>query len=393
MVNFGRARFFGAGFAVCVLVRLVLCGTPAAAQAGAESRAALIAHSKKYIGTPYRYGGIDLNGMDCSGFLYAAARESIGLQLPRTVDALYGMSRMVDEAHKEPGDILFFRTVGTKISHAGLYLGNGQFIHAASDGPDTGVIISSLKEVYWQRTYAFAGQILPPARGPANADGTDSGTGASIVDNLAGAGAGSSAGANSSAPGTAGSAPSSAASPRSGRSASPANPPNAFVSRLEFDATLTADWTLFSTKRFMLISRGAAFTLHASYGGAQLRPGIGLGIGYDAATGVLNVPLTATLSMDNGIRVYAGPVFSFGSPVLPETPVPVRPSIFPGIIGASWQAPPLKIKAARLSFVQDIHYQVYNAADGAALNFLESLSAGLVFSSGIRLNLAAKDVL
>jgi hypothetical protein len=272
------------------------------------------------------------------------------------------MSRTINESQKEAGDILFFRTVGTKISHAGLYLGNDQFIHSASDGPNTGVIISSLKETYWKTTYAGAGQILPPARNPA---------------------------AHSPSAKTEPSAPRSASDSRLGK---PSGAASAFFSRLELDATLTVDWTLFSTKRFMLISRGAALTLHASYIDWILHPGIGLGFGYDAATGAFNIPLTATLSMDNGIRVYAGPVFSFGNPVLPETTVSVKPSIFPGIIGVSWQAPPLKLAAAKISFVQDIHYQVYNASDGAALPFFESLSAGLVFASGIRVNFAVQNV-
>jgi hypothetical protein len=347
----------------------------AAPRSGAalESRNAMIAYSKKFIGTPYKAGGTDERGMDCSGFLYTVARESIGLQLPRTSAALYGMARLVSDEEREPGDILFFRTADAKISHAALYLGNDQFIHAASEGPNTGVIVSSLKETYWKHTYTGAGQILPPAAG-----------GSAVT----------AAGAPASAVSPASDAGSASPPPRAEvRLAHPAAAPAdsgaypAFLSRVNFDASLTGDWTLFSTKRFMLISRGLQLTLHASYkpDGWQLYPGIGLGIGWDAATGAVNIPLTASISMDNGIRVYAGPVFTLGDTWLPETDTPTVPSIFPGVIGASWSAPPLVIGDVRISFMQDIHYQVYNNTDGAALSFFESLSAGLVFATGIRI--------
>jgi hypothetical protein len=336
------------------------------ASSGAESRDAMIAYSKNYLGTPYRAGGIDANGMDCSGFLFTVARESIGLQLPRTSAALYSMARIINDSEKEPGDIVFFRTVGSKISHAGLYLGNDQFIHSASDGPNTGVIISSLKESYWKRTYAGVGQILPSAK-------TTEKSGAPDSENR----------------------PASSDGGKTSSDSSGKAPPSAFFARTYIDASLSGDWTLFSAKRFMLISRGFQLTLHASYKPEnwQLYPGIGVGFGWDIATGTYNIPFIASLSMDNGIRVYAGPVLAFPrEATLPDTDTPIAPSIFPGILGVSWSSPPLRLGAAGVSFMQDIHYQVYNKPNGAALPFFESCAAGIVFSTGIRVRVSAGDL-
>ena len=126
-----------------------------------EARQKMITYSKQFVGVPYVYGGASRSGMDCSGFIFTVANDALGVKLPRSSVGLYSAIRIIKDSAKEPGDLVFFKTVGSKISHVGLYLGNNQFIHAASDGPNTGVIISSLKESYWSRTYAGAGQFLP----------------------------------------------------------------------------------------------------------------------------------------------------------------------------------------------------------------------------------------
>jgi hypothetical protein len=353
----------GTRFFILCLLFCALCAADGAAQtagidrgeADASSRAALVAYSKKYVGTPYRYGGTDAAGMDCSGFLTTVANESIGLRLPRTVAAIYSAARIIDDSKKEAGDIVFFRTVGTKISHAGLYMGNDQFIHAASDGPNTGVIVSSLKESYWRERYAGAGQVLGAAgSGAAATGGTETPS--------AGSAAGSAAGATAS----------------SGRSG--------FLQHVDLDATLTADWTLFSTERAAFISRGGSVMFHAAYNGWKVKPGLGLGLGYDAATSAFNIPLVISLSVEPGFRIYFGPVFSFGKTHLPDTGTEITPSVFPGIIGVSWRTPQLTIKTVRLALVQDIHFQIYNDKDKVALAARESFAAGLVFSTGIRVS-------
>ena len=138
--------------------------TEISAEEAFEQRQQIVAYSQKFLGKGYARGATGPQSFDCSGLVYAVARDSIGLQLPRMSSALYSFSTKVSDDQREPGDLVFFKTTGSgSISHAGIYLGEGKFIHSASDGPQVGVIISSLDEKYWKAHYAGAGQILPSA--------------------------------------------------------------------------------------------------------------------------------------------------------------------------------------------------------------------------------------
>ena len=104
----------------------------------------LVTEAKKYVGSPYIRGATGPNSFDCSGLVFYVARESIQVQLPRTVKAMYGYVKIVPNSEREIGDLVFFKTTGDgTVSHVGIYIGNGQFISAVSDGPNTGVIVSS----------------------------------------------------------------------------------------------------------------------------------------------------------------------------------------------------------------------------------------------------------
>ena len=124
-------------------------------------RNAIVEECKKYIGTPYLYGGLTKDGIDCSGFVLTTVRDSIGEQLPRTVKSLYSFVKVIPDSKKQKGDLVFFKTVDATISHVGIYIGKDQFIHSVSDGPNTGVIVSSLQENYWKTRYAGVGTFLP----------------------------------------------------------------------------------------------------------------------------------------------------------------------------------------------------------------------------------------
>lgn len=84
------------------------------------------------IGVPYRYGGASPAGFDCSG-LVQYSYGIAGRDLPRTTGALWSEAATVDRKSLRAGDLLFFRFDG-KMSHVGLYLGNGRFVHAPSSG-------------------------------------------------------------------------------------------------------------------------------------------------------------------------------------------------------------------------------------------------------------------
>ncbi len=118
--------------------------TPASAGAGraGEVRAAAVNLALDAMGTPYRWGGSDANGFDCSGLIQYAYREQ-GIALPRrSVDqARAGVELPREVAALMPGDILSFATTaGGPITHVGLYVGEGQFIHSATGGVQVSVL-------------------------------------------------------------------------------------------------------------------------------------------------------------------------------------------------------------------------------------------------------------
>ena len=115
----------------------------------------LLAYARTYIGTPYVYGGNSRSGIDCSAFTQQVFNH-FGYNLPRTVSAQYAVCRRVSDSERRPGDLLFFNTCGG-LSHIGIYMGNGQFIHA---GSIYGVSVRSLSESYFANTYLFAGRII-----------------------------------------------------------------------------------------------------------------------------------------------------------------------------------------------------------------------------------------
>ncbi len=125
-----------------------------------EQRERFIEQCKSYLGTPYKYGGTNKKGMDCSGFIFTSAKEALGVDLPRRSEDLYNSLEHIEKADLQPGDLIFFKAT-TRINHAAVYLGNNTFIHSASDGPQTGVIISNLDENYWKQTYAGCAHFLP----------------------------------------------------------------------------------------------------------------------------------------------------------------------------------------------------------------------------------------
>ncbi|MGD8484257.1 MAG: C40 family peptidase [Thioalkalispiraceae bacterium] len=143
---------------------LSACSTPQR-QAGFDGHSAsgakseLVANAHLLLGAPYRYGGNrPSTGFDCSGFVQYT-HATVGIHLPRTSRQQYRASRLIGKQHLRPGDLVFFRINKKRtISHVGIYIGKGKFIHAPSSGKR--VSIARLDDPYWQRHYSSAGRVF-----------------------------------------------------------------------------------------------------------------------------------------------------------------------------------------------------------------------------------------
>lgn len=376
--------------AVCTLFLIMLpkvCAQsgekPMTSDEAAKARARLIEYSKGFLGCPYRSGSTGPATFDCSGFVFSMFRESTGIQLPRKSSAIYSKSTKIEDSEREPGDLVFFKTTSSgAISHVGIYIGDSKFIHSASDGRETGVIISTLERGYWKTHYTASGRYIPSAQPVAGekieespeekAWGTD-GENSELTDSAK--------------------SPSKSVSLNSGNSEK-SKKSDTFVSKIALDATAAIDWNFFDSKSFALKFRGGSATFHAAYGSGEVKPGLGATFRYDTGTGVFQIPLIATLSLGEFLRIFMGPVVTIGEASLPgDSDREIEASFFPGIIGMAWSSPSLKIGKTALSFVQDIHYTIFNDTDKSAQSPKNSVVSGLVFSSGIRVTLPLSNVL
>ncbi|MFA5678883.1 MAG: C40 family peptidase [Pseudomonas sp.] len=129
---------------------------PAATPAGHDD---LLFHAFSLIGTPYRWGGSSPEtGFDCSGLINYVFRETAGMRLPRTTAELSQLPHAAPTDALRPGDLVLFSTQGKRVDHAGIYVGEGRFLHAPSTGGR--VRIDDLQASYWQRSFDSARRVL-----------------------------------------------------------------------------------------------------------------------------------------------------------------------------------------------------------------------------------------
>jgi cell wall-associated NlpC family hydrolase len=115
---------------------------------------------KKWLGTRYRLGGSNREGVDCSGFTSQIYLNVYNIKLPRTAADQFMRGRNVMTSQLKAGDLVFFQTsAAAPITHVGIYLGDGQFIHSSTR---SGVILSHLYEGYYSQAFRGAKRIRNP---------------------------------------------------------------------------------------------------------------------------------------------------------------------------------------------------------------------------------------
>ncbi len=126
----------------------------------------LVKEAKKWLGTSYRYGGHSRQGTDCSGMVMEVYRKVCNVSLPRSSHEQQAYCKDIKKKDLTEGDLIFFCTGSAgRVSHVGMYIGDGQMVHASSS---RGVIISELDDRYYSRTYHSSGRVFASATNETN---------------------------------------------------------------------------------------------------------------------------------------------------------------------------------------------------------------------------------
>jgi len=307
------------------------------------ARQSVINAAEAYLGTPYLFGGSTKSGIDCSGLVYVSYLQATGIKIPRTVDSLAIWILVIPVSELEPGDLVFFdldakanpspaqgqTTVSqtavslSRADHVGIYIGDELFIHAASTGPQTGVIQSSLNESGWKRRLLFAGRALPASTFSGLAFDWGAGVSFAQLEDLQGG-------------------------------------LLAFVRGL-------SGWGEVS------------FPLSKNFSA-----GLRAGADWDRALGVVRVPVELSIGQMSGFSVFAGPAFTFGSPDLGgRLYTPGNSFIATG--GLRWSPLIFSSGAQRFGTYFELRYDYYVPTAGQTEAALTDLRACLNFSIGFRL--------
>ena len=110
-----------------------------------------------YLGTPYKFGGATLEGIDCSAFTQVVYDKSIGKKIPRSTGEQFNFGAEIKSNEIEFGDLLFFNNEQSKLSHVGVYIGDNLFAHASESA---GVTISSFGSNYYKKRFTGARRII-----------------------------------------------------------------------------------------------------------------------------------------------------------------------------------------------------------------------------------------
>ena len=129
-----------------------------AAAPNASIAAKVISSAENKLGSTYVYGDTGKAGFDCSGLVYSIYNDELGISIPRSSRTQSTFGKQVAKSDLQEGDLVFFNTTGSGVSHVGIYVGDGKFIHASSGQGK--VMTSSLSEGYYQDRYVNATRVL-----------------------------------------------------------------------------------------------------------------------------------------------------------------------------------------------------------------------------------------
>lgn len=124
----------------------------------ASTAAKVISSAEDKLGSTYVYGDTGKAGFDCSGLVYSIYNNELGISIPRSSRTQSTFGQQVSKSDLQEGDLVFFNTTGNGVSHVGIYVGDGKFIHASSGQGK--VMTSSLSEGYYQERYVNATRVL-----------------------------------------------------------------------------------------------------------------------------------------------------------------------------------------------------------------------------------------
>ena len=163
--SFSCRTLLGCGIFICSLLILSGCST-----FGSKSNASKVSQFKQdtsagtedisiaaigLVDVPYRYGGnTPKGGFDCSGLIVYVYNKAAGIKLPRTIQLMSTKGVSIEDQPPAPGDLVFFNTTGEKYSHAGIYVGQGRFVHAPSAGGT--VRLDYITSLYWAAKFTEA---------------------------------------------------------------------------------------------------------------------------------------------------------------------------------------------------------------------------------------------
>jgi probable lipoprotein NlpC len=340
-----------------VFAAVPIQGTTLPGTSASEARKKVITAAESFLGTRYRYGGIDKGGMDCSGLVYASFKNGINYSTPRTVVGIYNWVEKIETAELKPGDFVFFITVGAAVSHVGIYIGGGRFIHSASEGPSTGVIFFLLFESYWSRTYRGAGRALPWAEDSDQLLDEDLSGEDAFTDNS-----------------------------HAGMSFGLGSITAAWAEGGLF-AGVGASWTwggFFEGAPSLF--RGASAQAAVGYKWEKFRAGLELRPEWDGALGVFRLPLVFFIGTDI-FQGFAGTAYTFGRSSLNLKNGERHYSdgfFWLGELGFSASFPVMQIKTGLFFIYAEAAWQPYIWDDDESFSLKPDLTANLRFSTGAR---------